>query len=45
MFSNITYLFIFFIFASIFIYILYKDKQKYTRDAAVRKLLYIKRNN
>lgn len=44
MFLNIIYLFIFFICASIFIYILYKDKKKYTRDAAVRKLLYIKRN-
>ena len=44
MFTNITYLFIFFLCASLFIYVLYKDKQKYTRDAAVRKLLYIQRN-
>lgn len=44
MFSNLTYLLLFLTFAGMFIYILYKDKKEYTREAAVRKLLYIKRN-
>lgn len=43
-FLNGSLLIIFFIFFSIFVYILYKDKQKHKQNYILRKLLFIKRN-